>query len=441
MDKDKDVPLSFFDKNPVLRNKEFLCLFFFRFGIFLVLTLQSTAIYFWIYQITHSNFIMGMTGAVEVVPSILFSVVSGYVIDVNKKRKMLLLCAIGYALLGLGLAVLSTQTSLNHLGLTWTLYGIFFFIFVGGMLRAFLNPSMFAMLGLVIPREHYTSGASWSSMAFKVGAVVGPLLFGVIDAVMSLIVKAHKPVMAGHAQAIESVTGSMFLIVFVELILIILVLLIKPKPFVKPPKKESVMESLTQGLDFIFRTKALLGAQMLDMFTVLFGGAVALLPAFIDIHRMNEIEYGILRAAPGVGSIVMMVLMVYLPLNTQPGKKLLWSCAGFGVATIVFGLSREIVLAAVALMFTGMFDAVSVVVRNTILQLVTPDEMRGRVSSVNTMFTASSNELGDFESGIMATYIGTVRAIIAGGCLTLGVVGVIAASTKKLREFDYGDYK
>ena len=433
--------LSFLDKNPVLRNKEFLCLAFFRFGIFLVLNLQSTAIYYWVYQITGSNLKMGMIGLAELIPAILFSTISGYVIDMNKKRKMLLLCVMGYTFLGFGLSVLSTQTSLNYLGLRWTLNGIFFFVFIGGMLRAFLNPSLFAVLGLVIPREQYTAGASWSSMAFKVGAVVGPLLFGVIDAVVSLITHSNEATITGQVRAIKAVTGSMFMIFFVELILIVLVLLIKEKVFVKPPKKESMKESLVLGLKFIWHTKALLGAQALDMFTVLFGGAVALLPAFVHIHQMNEIEYGILRAAPGVGSIIMMILMVYLPLKTHPGKKLLWSCAGFGVATIIFGLSHEIILATFALIFTGMFDAVSVVVRNTILQLVTPDEMRGRVSSVNTIFTSSSNELGDFESGVTANWWGTMPAIIAGGCITLGVVGFIATIAKKLRNFDYNSYK
>lgn len=185
----------------------------------------------------------------------------------------------------------------------------------------------------------------------------------------------------------------------------------------------------------------MLGAQALDMFTVLFGGAIALLPAFVDIYKMTEIEYGILRAAPGIGSILTLIILVYLPLNTQPGNKLLWCCAGFGAATIAFGLSHEIILSTVALILTGMFDAVSVVVRGTILQLVTPEEMRGRVASVNTMFVSSSNELGDFESGVMAHWLGTVRAIIVGGCLTLGVVGLIAATTKKLRRFDYKEYQ
>lgn len=431
----------FLEKNPVLKNKEFLYLLFFRFGIFFVLNLQSTAIYFWVYQITGSNLKMGMIGLAEVIPAILCSMFSGHIIDTNAKKKMLLRCAIGYSLLGLGLSVLSTKTSLGHLGLTWTLYGIFFLIFIGGVLRAFLAPSLFALLSLVIPREQYTNGTSWTSLAFKLGTVIGPLSFGVIDAVISLVTKNNHPMAAGTVRAIPSVTGSMFFIFFMELVLIVLVILVKERPFIKKEQKESVKESLSQGVKFIWRTKALLGAQALDMFTVLFGGAIALLPAFVDIHSMTEVEYGILRAAPGIGSIITLLLLVYLPLNTQPGKKLLWCCAGFGAATIVFGLSHEIILATIALIFTGMFDAVSVVVRGTILQLVTPDEMRGRVASVNTMFVSSSNELGDFESGVMAHWLGTIRAIIVGGCLTLSVVGLIAASAKKLRKFDYKAYE
>ncbi len=434
----KGPSLSFLDKNPVLRNKEFLCLLLFRFGIFFVLNLQSTAIYYWVYQITGSNLKMGMIGLAEVIPAILFSMISGYIVDMREKKRMLLICAIGYSFLGCGLSVLSTKMSLDHLGLNWTLNGIFSLIFLGGILRAFLAPSIFALLGLVIPREHYTNATSWSSLAFKIGTVLGPLSFGVIDALMSLFGKNNGPSVAGQVRAIKAVTGSTFFIFFMELILIILVILVKAKPFVK---KETMGQSLSLGVKFIWNTKALLGAQALDMFTVLFGGAIALLPAFVDIYKMSEVEYGILRAAPGIGSIITLILLVYLPLNTQPGKKLLWCCAGFGAATIAFGLSHEIILSTIALIFTGMFDAVSVVVRGTILQLVTPTEMRGRVAAVNTMFVSSSNELGDFESGVMAHWLGTIRAIIVGGCLTLSVVGLIAASSKKLRKFDYKEYQ
>lgn len=432
---------SFSQKNPVLKNKEFLCYLLYRFGIYFALNLQSTAIYYWVYHLTGSNLKMGLIGLAEVIPAIGFSMFSGHFVDLHEKRKMLLVCLVGYIFLGGGLFVLSTQTSLGHLGLGWTLDLIFALIFFGGILRAFIGPSAFALLGQLTPREHYPNATSWSSMGFKLGSVLGPLSFGVINTVMGLL--QHNPIdmvrTSGSVTAIPGVTGSMFLIFVVELLLLIPILIIKAKPILKKTK-EPIMQSLSLGIKFILKTPALLGAQALDMFTVLFGGAVALLPAFVEINRMTETEYGLLRAAPGIGSIITLVLLAYLPLNTKPGKKLLWCCAGFGASIIIFGLSKNIYLASAALIASGMFDAVSVVVRGTILQLVTPDEMRGRVAAVNTMFISSSNELGDFESGVMAHWLGTIKAIIVGGCLTFGVVSFTAAKAKKLRKFDYKEY-
>ncbi|GAB3363952.1 MFS transporter [Arachidicoccus ginsenosidivorans] len=432
---------GFYEKNPVLKNKEFICFLLFRFGIYFALNLQSTAIYYWVYHLTGSNLKMGLIGLAEVIPAIVFSMFSGHFVDLHEKRKMLLICLIGYICLGGGLFYLSTAFSLQHLGLDWTLNFIFALIFFGGVLRAFISPSAFALLGQLTPREHYPNATSWSSMAFKIGSVVGPLSFGAINAVMGIL--SGSPIdmvrASGSVTAIPGVTGSMFLIFLVEALLLIPVCIIKAKPILKKAK-EPILQSLSLGVKFILKTPALLGAQALDMFTVLFGGAVALLPAFVEIHRMTETEYGFLRAAPGIGSILTLILLAYLPLNTKPGKKLLWCCAGFGLSIIVFGLSRDIYLASIALVASGMFDAVSVVVRGTILQLVTPDEMRGRVAAVNTMFVSSSNELGDFESGVMAHWLGTIRAIIVGGCLTLGVVSLTAAKAKELRLFDYKKY-
>lgn len=438
---EKKKPATFYEKNPVLKNKEFICYLLFRFGIYFALNLQSTAIYYWVYHLTGSNLKMGMIGLAEVIPAITFSMFSGHFVDLHEKKKMLMTCLVGYVFLGGGLFLLSTQFSLDGLGLSWTLNLIFALIFFGGVLRAFISPSAFALLGQLTPREHYPNATSWSSMAFKVGSVLGPLSFGAVNTVMGLW--SGNPIdmvrSSGSVTAISGVTGSMLLIFLVELLLLIPVMTIKAKPILKKVK-EPILQSLSLGVKFILKTPALLGAQALDMFTVLFGGAVALLPAFVEIHGMTETEYGILRAAPGLGSILTLIILAYLPLNTQPGKKLLYCCAGFGLSIIVFGFSSNIYLAGLALIASGMFDAVSVVVRGTILQLVTPDEMRGRVAAVNTMFISSSNELGDFESGVMAHWLGTIRAIIAGGCLTFGVVAITAAKAKELRLFDYKKY-
>lgn len=432
---------SFYLKNPVLKNKEFICYLLFRFGIYFALNLQSTAIYYWVYHLTGSNLKMGLIGLAEVIPAIAFSMFSGHFVDLHEKRKMLLVCLVGYIFLGGGLFYLSTGFSLHRLGLDWTLNLIFALIFFGGVLRAFVSPASFALLGQLTPREHYPNATSWSSMAFKIGSVIGPLSFGAVNTVMGLL--SGDPVdmvrSSGSVTAISGVTGSMLLIFLVEILLLVPVLIIKAKPILKKVK-EPILQSLSLGVKFILKTPALLGAQALDMFTVLFGGAVALLPAFVEIHKMTETQYGILRAAPGIGSILTLILLAYLPLNTNPGKKLLYCCAGFGLSIIVFGFSRDIYWATLALVASGMFDAVSVVVRGTILQLVTPDEMRGRVAAVNTMFVSSSNELGDFESGVVAHWIGTIRAIVVGGFLTLGVVGLTATKAKELRLFDYKKY-
>ena len=432
---------GFFEKNPVLKNKEFICFVLFRFGIYFALNLQSTAIYYWVYQLTGSNLQMGLIGLAEVIPAIGFSLFSGHFVDLHEKKKMLMMCLIGYIFLGGGLFFLSTGFSLHQLGVTWTINLIFGLIFFGGILRAFVAPSMFALLGQLTPREHYPNATSWSSMFFKVGSVLGPLSFGVINAIMNVLngLPADMVRVSGTVSAIPGVTGSTGMIFFMELLLLIPVGLIKAKPILKKAK-EPIFQSLSLGVKFIMKTPALLGAQALDMFTVLFGGAVALLPAFVDLHHMTEAEYGFLRAAQGIGSIITLVILAYLPLNTKPGVKLLWCCAGFGLSIILFGFSTDIYIASIALIASGMFDAVSVVVRGTILQLVTPDEMRGRVAAVNTMFVSSSNELGDFESGVMAHWLGTIRAIRVGGCLTLGVVGLIAVKAKGLRLFDYKKY-
>jgi predicted MFS family arabinose efflux permease len=222
-----------------------------------------------------------------------------------------------------------------------------------------------------------------------------------------------------------------------QLLLLIPILSIGRKPIMKK-EKEPVMQSLTEGVKFVLRTPALLGAQLLDMFSVLFGGAIALLPVYQkEILHIDDVGFGILRSAPGIGALVTLILLAFLPLKTHPGKKLFAAVTGFALCIIGFGLSTNFILSFFMLMFSGMFDAVSVVVRSTILQLVTPDEMRGCVASVNTIFVSSSNELGDFESGVMAHWLGTVRAVVTGGCLTLGIVAITFFSAPQLRKFSF----
>lgn len=409
---------GFFKKNPVLKIREFLSFLTIRFGLIFALNMQITIIFYWVYHLTNDKLALGFVGLAEVIPAIGCSLFAGHYVDLAEKRKMVLFCISAYILLGLSLFLLTTPYALGSLGLSNTLYLIYFLVFCGGIIRSFMGPSVFSLFGLIVPRKHYANATSWSSMGWQLGAVVGPLAAGVLIAV-------------------SGVTTGMLAVLIVEVLMLIPILSISTKPILKK-EKEPILQSLTQGIRFVVKTPALLGAQLLDMFSVLFGGAVALLPVYQkEILHVDEVGFGILRAAPGIGAIITMSVLAFLPLKTNPGRKLFLAVTGFALSIIIFGISTNFILSFFMLLCSGMFDAVSVVVRSTILQLVTPDHMRGRVASVNTIFVSSSNELGDFESGVMAHWLGTVRAVVVGGCLTLGVVAVTFFSAPQLRNFKY----
>ncbi|HEX8561689.1 MAG TPA: MFS transporter [Flavobacterium sp.] len=412
-------PKGFFGKNPSIRIREFQHYLSIRFGLIFALNMQSTIIYYWVYDITRDKLALGFVGLAEVIPALTFSLFAGHFVDLNEKRKMVLLCLSGYIILGLGLASLTLPFT-EHFALNTKLYLIYFLVFIGGILRSFYSPSMFSLFGLVVPRVNYANATSWSSMAWQLGAVLGPLT-------------------AGFLIALIDIGAAMLTVVAVELVLLIPLFSISVKPILKK-EKEPILKSLTEGLRFVWNTPALLGAQMLDMFSVLFGGAVALLPVFQkEILHVDEMGFGILRSAPGIGALLTLGLLAFLPLQRNPGRKLFLCVTGFALSIIVFGLSRNFLLSFFMLLLSGMFDAVSVVIRSTILQLVTPDAMRGRVASVNTMFVSSSNELGDFESGVMAHWLGASRAVVAGGCITLAVIAFTYFKAPQLRRFKFED--
>ncbi|AWA30100.1 MFS transporter [Flavobacterium magnum] len=409
---------GFISKNPSLKIREFRSYLTLRLGIIFALNMQSTTIYYWVYQMTNDKLSLGFVGLAEVIPAICCSFISGHFVDINEKRRMITICLFGYIITGAGMLLLALPVAAQHMESSWILHLIYAFVFLGGALRSFYSPSMFSLFGLIVPRADYPNATGWSSMAWQVGAVLGPLA-------------------AGFAIASLSVLSSLAIVVGLEILLLVPLFSIAVKPIVKK-EKEAIIKSVTEGLRFVWRTPVLLSALALDMFSVLFGGAVALLPVYQkEILHVNEMGFGLLRSAPGVGAILTLGLLALLPLRTNPGRKLLLCVAGFAVSIIIFGLSENFYLSFAMLLFSGMFDAVSVVIRGTILQLVTPDDMRGRVSAVNTMFVSSSNELGDFESGVMAHFFGAVRAVVIGGCLTLGVVGYTLFRAPQLRKFTF----
>jgi MFS family permease len=425
MENENDNPFpasGFFYKNPSLKIREFISFLTLRLGVIFGLNMQSTIIYFWVYQLTNDKLSLGLVGLAEVIPAIGCSFFSGHFVDQNEKRKMITICLSGYILLAIGLFVISLPTSIAAINPINTVRLIYVFVFLGGVLRSFFSPSMFSLFGLVVPREHFPNATSWSSMSWQLGAVLGPLA-------------------AGFLIAWFGVTSGLFAVVLIELLLFYPLFSIKVKPILQKVK-EPVLQSVTEGLRFVLQTPTLLAAQCLDMFSVLFGGAVALLPVYQkEILHVNEMGFGVLRSAPGIGALLTLGLLAFLPLQSKPGRKLFLCVTGFALSIIIFGISTNFYLSFFMLLFSGMFDAVSVVIRSTILQLVTPDAMRGRVSAVNTMFVSSSNELGDFESGVMAHWFGTVRAVVMGGCLTLGVIAITFYKAPQLREFRFEDKK
>jgi MFS family permease len=324
-------------------------------------------------------------------------------VDQWEKRTILRRCFIGYMLLSAGYVFLTSSTAQQSLTVSATEAFVYAGFFVNGIIRSFLGPSSFSLLGLLVPRRLYSNATTWSSTSWQTGTVIGPLLGGMLIAFLPVPVSLVS--------------------VFILQLLAFFAISRIPRQPVLNKIKEPALKSLREGLRFVFSTQLILAVLALDMFAVLFGGATALLPAFArDILDVGEIGFGWLRAAPGIGAIVTFSILIWMPLRKKPGIKLLFSIAGFGTAIVVFGLSRNFYLSMLMLLISGMLDAVSVVIRSTILQLHTPDEMRGRVSAINTMFISSSNEIGEVESGLTAKWMGTVPAVIFGGCMTIAVV-------------------
>jgi MFS family permease len=408
------LAVRFLLKNKALRYVPFRYFLAQRFLMILALFMQNTILVYWLYSLTNDVWSIGKLGLFEAVPAICCSFFSGHLVDQREKKGVLVKCFTAYLLLSAGYVFLSSPSVQAGLSVSATEMFIYAGFFFNGIIRSFLSPSSFSMLGLLVPRRLYPNATTWSSTAWQTGTVVGPLTGGLLIAFLPVSISLGMVFML---QAAALATLSMI-----------------PKQPILKKVKESAIKGLKEGLKFVFSTQLILAALALDMFAVLFGGATALLPAFArDILDVGEIGFGWLRAAPGIGAIITFGILAWMPLRRNPGIKLLCSIAGFGAAIIVFGLSRNFYLSFAMLLFSGMLDAVSVVIRGTILQLYTPDEMRGRVSAINTMFISSSNEIGEVESGITAKWMGTVPAVLFGGCMTILVVITTWFVAPKLR--------
>ncbi len=390
-------------------NPAFIKLLSFRISIVLAYQIIATVVGWHIYELTHEPLALGLVGLAEVIPYFCCALFAGYAVDHYSRRLFgVLACLI---LFFNALTLVAVAAGLIVGNPTLWIYGS---IAVTGLARAFISPSYNAMFALILPRDHYARASGLGSSVLQLGLVIGPAIGGI------LVGWADKT-------AAYSVAASLCLCAALAL----LSLRIKePPPAISAP----IFTSIAEGLRFVFSNQVILGAQLLDMFAVLFGGAVSMLPAFVhDVFHYGPEGLGILRAAPAIGAVMTGLLLVRHPINLHAGRWLLGAVAGFGCCMIIFAVSTHFWIAWLLLVLSGVCDGLSVVMRATILQLATPDTMRGRVSAINGIFIGSSNELGAFESGIAAHLIGLVPSVIFGGIMTLIVVATTAKLAPKLR--------
>jgi MFS family permease len=405
----------------ILKIRQFRLFILARFFMTLAIQMQFSTISLQIYyEYTREEFMLGMIGLTEAVPFIITSFFSGHYADIHPRKKIIL-GSMAFLLLGAVILYLNSEpliAFLKNLGV----YALFGIVFLFGIIRSFLASTAHPYMSQIVPRELYTHSTTWNSTAWHTGAILGPVVAGIIYGL-------NNQYHANWCHAIEIV---LFALAF------IFILLIDNKGV--PQSKietENIFSSMKVGLNFVFKNKMVLSALSLDLFAVLFGGAVALIPAFTDkVLHLGPEAYGLLRTSPAIGAVIMALAMVFIPPGKKAGVALLWSVIAFGAFTILFGLSTNYWLACACLFMTGAFDNVSVVVRHSILQLSTPDHMRGRVSAINSIFIGSSNEIGAFESGATAKVFGLVPSIILGGALTIGVVLGIDRLNPKLKNLD-----
>ena len=390
--------------------------FFFTFAY----QMQTVVIGFYIYQLTKSVFALGMLGLSEAIPAVGIALYGGYIADKSEKRKMLLWIYTGVLFSSLVMYTVTLKSMSAYIHVGWIVPIIYAMIFCNGVARAFFGPATFTVYAHSIPKELYPNGSTWSSSSWQIASILGPAAGGLIYG------------FADKYTGISGITATFYVILLFILISLILVYFLKKYPAVFEPK-DNIWTSLKEGIDFVFKNKMMLGAMSLDLFSVFFGGIVALLPVFANtILKVGPEGLGIMRATGSLGAVLtMLVMSKFSPMN-RPWRNLLIAVTGFGLSIICFGLSRSFYLSLFFLFTEGAFDSVSVIIRSTIMQLLTPDTMRGRVSAVNSMFIGSSNELGDFESGTAASIMGTIPAVLFGGCVTLTVVTVTYFKTKNL---------
>jgi MFS family permease len=410
-----------------LKVVEFRNLMLGRFLFIMGLRMMGTLVGWWIYELTNEPFAIGLIGLAEVIPAVSLALYAGHVIDISEKRKLLLRGVSLYwicAIILLGLSIYNDKAgNTNSFATNGTLIiaiCIYFVVFCTGIIRSFTGPSFGTIVGAIIPKDLLQNATTWSQGIWLTASILG-------HAIVGFIIAGY-----GHTGALMTVVA-----------LVTIGYFFMSKITAKPPHADLVvnqntLESVKEGLRYVYNTKELLGALSLDLFAVLFGGAVAMIPVYaVDILKVGPIGFGWLNAASDIGAILIIFIITLFPVTAGQGKKLLIAVGGFGLCIIVFALSKLFWLSFAALLLSGILDGFSMIVRGTIVQLKTPDHMRGRVMSVNSMFINSSNEFGQFESGVAAKLLGVIPSVIFGGTMTILVVVTTWFKAPTLRKMEY----
>ena len=402
-----------------LQHPEFRIYILARFLFIMVLTMQATLISWEVFAITKDPFSIGLIGLVEFMPAVVMAIYSGYIIDKSDKKKLLHYSIAGNLVLTILFTYITSEHALMSFSKPSILICIYIIAFLTGIARAFSGPTSFALVSMLVPKEELPNATSWHSSSWQIAAVTGPAIGGLLY--------GEKGITFAFAIMIVMLSTS-----------VLVLFLIKPKPPVVLLNREPMLKSIQEGFKFVWQSKDILGVLSLDLFAVFFGGATALLPYFSDqILNTGAEGLGILRSAPGIGAIMVMLVINFLPMRKNQGKIMLFCVAGFGLSMIVFGLSTFFWLSFSALLLSGVLDGISVIVRSTVLQLKTPEAMKGRVSSLNSIFIISSNELGAFESGFASRLMGVIPSVVFGGLMTIGIVAFNWIKNPTIKKLNY----
>lgn len=387
-----------------------------RFCMVFCTEMQSVAVGWQVYEITRRPLDLGLTGLVQFLPGVVLFLLAGHVTDRFNRKHLLTICYAGFAVSSALLLLAALKAASLHLSASAA--PIFAILCLVGAVRSFSMPASRALLPQLVPEAHFQGAVAWNSSIFQFATILGPAMGGLLYALF------HGPA-AVYATAMAASVIAMLTTTRIQL---------QSPP---RPRERFSVKTVFAGFHYIWNHKLVLGSISLDLFAVLLGGAVALLPVYAkEILVTGPWGLGLLRAAPGAGAAVMAVLIAYKPIRRRAGATMLWCVVGFGVFTMVFGFSRSIVLSMISLFFVGAADMVSVVVRGVLIQVETPDEMRGRVNAVDMIFIGASNELGEFESGLAAQWFGAVPAVVLGGLGAVLVTVVWAWMFPQLRRAD-----